>query len=246
MKKLWLLSPLAILLLAASAQEAAPAGFEQWPVASLKKYDAKLHQDAVTDPHHFAVEMLADFPNDSALLVHRESDGQAEWHETQVDVFFVQSGSATLVVGGTLVNGETVGPHESATARSRAASGADFPQEMLSAYLPGSHISFCWRARPSSTILSSRKRNIEASACYNICCCHSRRNRFESHGPRFSKFPYDICGRSVDCRGPRSGREFSRRSGVGQATEEPFRGSAASPGKGVISSSLRPLPRGKR
>jgi mannose-6-phosphate isomerase-like protein (cupin superfamily) len=112
MKKLWLLSPLAILLLAASAQEAAPAGFEQWPVASLKKYDAKLHQDAVTDPHHFAVEMLADFPNDSALLVHRESDGQAEWHETQVDVFFVQSGSATLVVGGTLVNGETVGPHE--------------------------------------------------------------------------------------------------------------------------------------
>ena len=38
--------------------------------------------------------------------------GRAEWHETQVDVFFVQSGSATLVFGGTLVNGETVGPHE--------------------------------------------------------------------------------------------------------------------------------------
>src|SRR5256885_6957313 len=30
--------------------------------------------------------------------VHREADGQVEWHETQVDVFFVQSGSATLVV----------------------------------------------------------------------------------------------------------------------------------------------------
>jgi mannose-6-phosphate isomerase-like protein (cupin superfamily) len=55
------------------------------------------------------VELLADFPNDSAMLVHRESDGPPEWHETQVDV---QSGSATLVVGGTLVNGETVGPHE--------------------------------------------------------------------------------------------------------------------------------------
>jgi mannose-6-phosphate isomerase-like protein (cupin superfamily) len=99
-------------LLAASAQEAAPAGFELWTTASLKKYDPKLHQDAVTDPHHFAVEMLADFPNDSALLVHRESDGPPEWHETQVDIFFVQSGSATVVVGGTLVNGETVGPHE--------------------------------------------------------------------------------------------------------------------------------------
>ena len=46
------------------------------------------------------------------MLVHREADGQAEWHETQADVFFVQSGSATLVFGGTLVNGETVGPHE--------------------------------------------------------------------------------------------------------------------------------------
>ncbi len=46
------------------------------------------------------------------MLVHRESDGQAEWHETQADVFFVQSGSATLLVGGTLMNGETVSPHE--------------------------------------------------------------------------------------------------------------------------------------
>jgi mannose-6-phosphate isomerase-like protein (cupin superfamily) len=46
------------------------------------------------------------------LLVHREVDGSPELHETQVDVFFVQSGSATLVVGGTLLNGETVAPHE--------------------------------------------------------------------------------------------------------------------------------------
>jgi mannose-6-phosphate isomerase-like protein (cupin superfamily) len=40
---------------------------------------------------------------DSVLLVHREADGQVEWHETQADVFVVQSGSARLVVGGTLV-----------------------------------------------------------------------------------------------------------------------------------------------
>ncbi len=58
------------------------------------------------------MELLADFPNDSAMLVRREADGQVEWHETQADIFFVQSGSATLVVGGTLENGETVGPHE--------------------------------------------------------------------------------------------------------------------------------------
>ena len=55
---------------------------------------------------------LRDFPNDSALLVHREADGPPEWHETQADIFFVQSGAATLLVGGTLLNGETVSPHE--------------------------------------------------------------------------------------------------------------------------------------
>jgi len=112
MKRLWLLCTLAVPLLVVVAQEGAPPGFEQWTTASLKQDGQKLHTDATADPHHFAVELLADFPNDSAMLVHRESDGQAEWHETQADVFFVQSGSATLVVGGTLVNGETVSPHE--------------------------------------------------------------------------------------------------------------------------------------
>jgi mannose-6-phosphate isomerase-like protein (cupin superfamily) len=111
-KQLWLLCPIAILLLAAAAQEINPAGFEQWTPASLKHFDNQMHADASADPHHFAVELLADFPNDSAMLVHRESDGPPEMHETQVDVFLVQSGSATLLVGGTLVNGETVGPHE--------------------------------------------------------------------------------------------------------------------------------------
>jgi mannose-6-phosphate isomerase-like protein (cupin superfamily) len=36
----------------------------------------------------------------------------AELHETQADVFFVQSGSATLVYGGTVVDGKTTQPHE--------------------------------------------------------------------------------------------------------------------------------------
>jgi mannose-6-phosphate isomerase-like protein (cupin superfamily) len=113
MSRFWLLCLLAIFpLMAPSAQEAVPAGFEQWTVASLKLFDPKMHDDAVQDPHHFAVEQLADFPNDSFLWAHREGDGQVEWHETQADVFFVQSGSATLLLGGTMVNAETVGPHE--------------------------------------------------------------------------------------------------------------------------------------
>jgi len=58
------------------------------------------------------MKQLADFPNESILEVHREADGQIEWHETQSDIFFVQSGTATLLVGGTYVNGETVAPDE--------------------------------------------------------------------------------------------------------------------------------------
>jgi mannose-6-phosphate isomerase-like protein (cupin superfamily) len=72
----------------------------------------ELGTEAASAPHHVATRRLADFPNDLFMLAHREADGIAEWHETQADVFFVQSGSATLIVGGTLVGGETVEPHE--------------------------------------------------------------------------------------------------------------------------------------
>jgi mannose-6-phosphate isomerase-like protein (cupin superfamily) len=112
MKRFLGLCSLAILLLSATAQENTPAGFERWTPAAFQRFDQKLHADAAEDPHHFAVEQLADFPNDSFLLVHRETDGQVEWHETQVDVFFVQSGSAKLLLGGKMINAETVGPHE--------------------------------------------------------------------------------------------------------------------------------------
>jgi mannose-6-phosphate isomerase-like protein (cupin superfamily) len=101
-----------VLLATGGAQESAPAGFEQWTTASLKQFDQKMREASAQDPHHFAVEQLADFPNEAFLLVHREGDGQVEWHETQIDVYFVLSGSATLLLGGTMVNAETVGPHE--------------------------------------------------------------------------------------------------------------------------------------
>jgi len=104
---------MAVVLLATSgAQERVPSGFQQWTTSDLKQFDQKMRDEAAQDPHHFAVAQLADFPNESFLLVHRQADGQVEWHETQIDVFFVLSGSATLLLGGTMVNAETVGPHE--------------------------------------------------------------------------------------------------------------------------------------
>jgi len=98
--------------LAATAQETAPVGFELWTTNTLSPYVADLVAEAPSDPHRFAVRQLADYPNDGFLLVHRAADGPVEWHETQADVFFVQSGSATLLLGGKLINGETVAPHE--------------------------------------------------------------------------------------------------------------------------------------
>jgi mannose-6-phosphate isomerase-like protein (cupin superfamily) len=112
MKKLWLLPLVAIPFLAVRSQEPVPAGFEHWPTASVQTMAPALAADAAKDPRHFAVKQLSDFPNESFLLVHREADGSPELHETQVDVMFVQSSTATLVLGGTLLNAETVAPHE--------------------------------------------------------------------------------------------------------------------------------------
>ncbi len=96
-----------------TAQETAPPeGFEHWTADSLKQIDQTLKVEAGKNAHHVAVQRLGDFPNDLFMLSRREADGIVEWHETQADIFFVQSGSATLVVGGTLVGGETVEPHE--------------------------------------------------------------------------------------------------------------------------------------
>jgi len=112
MKKLWLLCGLAVPLLVAMPEETAPDGFLYWSPVTLAPMVQALAGKAASDPHHSATQRLGDFANEYFLLAHREADGLAEWHETEVDVFLVQSGSATLIVGGTMPNAETVAPHE--------------------------------------------------------------------------------------------------------------------------------------
>jgi hypothetical protein len=111
-KKLCLLSLLVIPFVLARSEEPVPEGFAHWPAASLSRLAQSLHADAAADPRHLAVSNIKDFPNENFILAHREADGVPEVHETQVDVILVQTGSATLLVGGALVNGETVSPHE--------------------------------------------------------------------------------------------------------------------------------------
>jgi mannose-6-phosphate isomerase-like protein (cupin superfamily) len=112
MNKMWLAALLVPFFPLVASQGNLPAGFEHWSNASIEQIGQKLDASAAPDPHRFAVQQLGDFPNEAVLLVRRKADGQVEWHETQVDVIFVQSGSAILVVGGTMLNAETVGPHE--------------------------------------------------------------------------------------------------------------------------------------
>jgi mannose-6-phosphate isomerase-like protein (cupin superfamily) len=62
-------------------------------------------------------------------MAYREATGSAELHETQNDVFFIVSGEATLVLGGSLVDPKTTEPHEiegksiAGGARTRLAAG---------------------------------------------------------------------------------------------------------------------------
>jgi mannose-6-phosphate isomerase-like protein (cupin superfamily) len=112
MKICCLLGLLAIALLMVSAEEKVPDGFQHWTGASLKELDQTLKKEADASSHHMAVRRLGDFSQDTFMLSRREADGVVEWHENQADVFFVQSGSATLLVGGTMVGGETTEPHE--------------------------------------------------------------------------------------------------------------------------------------
>jgi mannose-6-phosphate isomerase-like protein (cupin superfamily) len=112
MKQFWMFCLLALALPVAAAQDTAPEGFEHWTADSLKLLDQTLKPEAGKNAHHIALKRLGDFAQDTFMLSRREGDGVVEWHESQTDVFFVQAGSATLVVGGTMVGGETVEPHE--------------------------------------------------------------------------------------------------------------------------------------
>jgi mannose-6-phosphate isomerase-like protein (cupin superfamily) len=95
-----------------TAQETVPEGFEHWTSDSLKQLDQTLKVEAGKNAHHIGMQRLGDFPNDTFMLSRREADGIVEWHENQADIFFVLSGSATLLVGGTMVGGELTEPHE--------------------------------------------------------------------------------------------------------------------------------------
>src|SRR5712672_1698264 len=89
---------------------AAPAGYEHWTAEQLKAHEIALHK-AVKDG--LASETLGSWGNHLLLKTRRESSsGRAELHEKQSDLIIVQSGYATIIVGGKILNVQTTAPNE--------------------------------------------------------------------------------------------------------------------------------------
>jgi mannose-6-phosphate isomerase-like protein (cupin superfamily) len=100
----------ATLLLPAFLWSADPAGFVYWSAKDLKAYEQKLKPKMTAGK--VASQELVNFGADLTMVAHREGDGEAELHDLMADYFVVQTGEATLVVGGHVVGGKTTAPNE--------------------------------------------------------------------------------------------------------------------------------------
>jgi mannose-6-phosphate isomerase-like protein (cupin superfamily) len=85
-------------------------GFAYWSSETLKGFEQKLAPKI--DAQMVANEQLGSYGKHSLMMIHREGSGEAEIHESVVDIFVVQSGGATLLVGGTVIGGKSTGPGE--------------------------------------------------------------------------------------------------------------------------------------
>jgi mannose-6-phosphate isomerase-like protein (cupin superfamily) len=84
---------------------------QRWTTPVLAERLAYLNKMARLDKGE-ASETIRSFPGHKAVLVYRHRDGKAEIHARHADLFFVQSGSATLVSGGEIVDAQVTKPDE--------------------------------------------------------------------------------------------------------------------------------------
>src|SRR3954453_21965499 len=101
---------LALLLAGFAVSAGDPPGFYLWKAADLKAFSKSL-APKINDKK-VATQQLSAFGNYSFMVAHREATGEAEYHATQADIFVVESGSATVVIGGELVDGKETAPNE--------------------------------------------------------------------------------------------------------------------------------------
>lgn len=58
------------------------------------------------------INQKADFGNHLLQIVHRQTSGQAELHQNKADVIVIQSGSASVITGGEVIDPTSAGPNE--------------------------------------------------------------------------------------------------------------------------------------
>jgi hypothetical protein len=119
---------LSLLLAVAALPAGDPDGFGLWTSAELKGAGKRLGPKMSANPK-VAAETLAKWKNHFMMISYRESDGEAEWHEKHADIFIAETGEATLVYGGKMVDAKVTGAGEK---RGPSISGG-----MTKKFLPG-------------------------------------------------------------------------------------------------------------
>ncbi len=87
-----------------------PQSCAVWPAADLKARGAALA--GKMSAAKVGSETLADYGNYNTQLAHREGNGEAELHARMADIFVIQSGEATVLVGGKIEGAHPTGPGE--------------------------------------------------------------------------------------------------------------------------------------
>src|SRR3954452_21737197 len=86
------------------ALAADPAGFTIWKSADLKGMEKTLAPKM--DAQKVATQQLGKYDTHTTMVAHREASGQAELHVKVADVFVIESGEGTVVVGGKIPDGK--------------------------------------------------------------------------------------------------------------------------------------------
>jgi mannose-6-phosphate isomerase-like protein (cupin superfamily) len=87
-----------------------PQGLYIWKAAELKAFSKSLAPKI--NEKKAATQDLTKVGNYRFMVAHREGSGEAEYHAVDADIFVVESGTATLIYGGELIDGKTTAPNE--------------------------------------------------------------------------------------------------------------------------------------
>jgi mannose-6-phosphate isomerase-like protein (cupin superfamily) len=100
----------AVLLACSMLQAASPGGATYYSTEELKAEGRKL--GAASKHQGYSGKDLERYGNHYTMLAHRESNGSAEIHLHDSDLFLVVEGEATIITGGTIPNAKTEKPGE--------------------------------------------------------------------------------------------------------------------------------------